>query len=177
MKRFAAAVAAILAGAAAVGAQARPDFTGTWVRAAEQPASVATAGDVGFRTGDMGSGWGTPLTIAHGRDSLVVEYVFFSAYDLQPPIRLAYALDGSESPNNVMIGHAISAQRARVTWRDSALVITTHFAVPREVAAPSGAIELRHTLTLATLTSLIVETTRPGPGGAPLTVRTIYTRR
>ena len=177
MNRAAAAMAVLLASAVSAKAQGRPDFTGVWIRAAEAPPTVAATGDAGFRTGDMESGWGAPLTIAHGRDSLVVEYVFFSRYDLQPPIRLAYALDGSESANSVMIGHASTRQRARVTWRDSALVITTRFAAPREVPASGGTVEVRHTLTLATPTSLIVETTRPGVGGAPVTVQTTYTRR
>jgi hypothetical protein len=159
-----------------VAAQARPDFSGTWVAGPESGSSIATAGDAAFRVGDMGSGWGTPLTITQRRDSLVVEYVFFSSYDLQPPVRLAYALDGSESPNTIILGHASAIQRARLAWMDTSLVITTRHPVPREVAAAS-AVEVRHTLTMASPTSLVVETTRPGVNGALQTVRTTYTKR
>lgn len=160
--------------AAPAEAQARPDFTGTWVRAADATPTVATAGDAAFRTGDMGSGWGTPLTITQRRDSLVVEYVFFSSYDLQPPVRFAYALDGSESLNGVMLGHATSVQRSRLAWRDSSLTITTLHPVPREAGQ---AVEVRQTLILTSPTSLTVTTIRPGANGAPATVTTSYTKR
>ena len=160
---------------AAAGAQARPDFTGTWTRAPEGAPTVATTGDAGFRVGDMGNGWGTPLTITQRPDSIIVEYVFFSSYDLQPPVRFAYATDGSESPNTIMLGHAPSLQRGRVGWQDRSLVITTLHPVPP--GATSGKpVEVTQTLTLASRTSLIVETTRPGTKG-PETIRTAYTRR
>lgn len=80
-------------------AQQGPDYSGTWIQAAAPSAqagpTVATVGDASFRTGDMGSGWGSPLTFTQRADSLIVEYVLFTAYDLQPPIRFAFALDGS----------------------------------------------------------------------------------
>ena len=97
---------ALLVSAAMAHAQ-RPDFAGEWVRAepADRP-SVAAAGDVGFRRGDFGPGWGSPVTIVQRADSVIVQYVFFGTYDLQPPLRFAYALDGSESPNIVKIGRA-----------------------------------------------------------------------
>jgi hypothetical protein len=165
----------VLAAVTAAGAQTRPDFTGTWVRAADASPSVATAGDVAFRTGDAGSGWGTPLTISQRRDSLIVEYVFFSSYDLQPPIRFAYAMDGALSINSIMLSHSASVQRGQITWRDSSAVITTLHPVPPDVG--SGTTEVRQVLTLASPTTLIVETTRPGANGLPLTIRTRYTRR
>ena len=107
--------------ASAAGAQEHPSFSGDWLRAVDSASaggrSVATAGDASFRRGDMGSGWGAALTLTQRADSLILEYDFFSAYDLQPRVRLAYALDGSESRNGVMIGHAESAQRSRLTWQ------------------------------------------------------------
>jgi hypothetical protein len=173
---IAGALATALSGVGA-SAQARPDFTGTWVRAVEAAPPVATAGDAGFRMGDMGSGWGTPLTISIQPDSLIIAYVFFGTYDLQPPVRLAYALNGSESQNTIMIGHATTVQRSRIVWRDSALVITTIYPVPREAAATRRTVEVRHMLTLASPTSLVVETTRPGANGTPVTAQTAYSRR
>jgi len=152
------------------------NVSGTWVRVDSSATSVATTGDAAFRVGDMGSGWGTPLTITQGADSLIVAYDFFSAYDLQPPVRLAYAMNGTESRNSVMIGHATVSQRGRVAVRDSAVVITTVFEAPPEVKARGG-VEMRQVLRLVSPTQLAVETTRPGVGGAPAIARTIYTRR
>jgi hypothetical protein len=170
----------LAATAATASAQARPDFTGTWIRAAEGAPTVATTGDAGFRIGDMGSGWGTPLTITQRADSLIVAYVFFGSYDLQPPIRLAYALDGSSSLTRIMIGHATTAVRTGITrWTDSSVMISSQYPVPSEArtASDGATILVSHTLRLVSPTSLVIETTRPGVGGAPATIQTAYTRR
>lgn len=143
--------------------------------------TVATVGDAAFRTGDMGTGWGTdasPLTITQRADSLIVEYVFFAPYDLQPPVRLAYAMNGAESVNRVMIGHATSVQRARVSWNGPVLVITTDVPLPREVGGAARTITVRHTLTLETPASLAIETWRAGvAAAAPTTVTTRFSRQ
>ena len=157
-------------------AAARPDFSGTWERADPDPEvpSVASTGDAAFRRGSAGSGWGSPVTLRQDARALVVEYVHFSAYDLQPPVRLTFALDGSDSENTVMIGHAASAQRSRVAWRDQTLVVTTELAGPE----PGSRAQLRQALTLEAPDTLQLETTREGPGGAPPSVtRTTYARR
>lgn len=154
----------------------RPDFSGTWERVDADPElpSVASAGDVAFRRGSMGSGWGSAITIRQDARALVVEYVHFSAYDLQPPIRLTYALDGSEMTNVLMIGHATSPQRSRVAWRDRTLVITTEAPGP----VPGGQVQVRQALTLESPETLQVETTREGVGGAPSSVtRATYAKR
>jgi hypothetical protein len=166
----------LVAAAGTALAQSRPDISGTWVRAVDTAPTVATAGDAAFRTGDMGSGWGTPLTITQRADSVIVQYVFFGSYDLQPPIRFAFAADGSESSNPVILSHATSVLKSRLAWRDSSLVITTLYPTPREVNAGKP-VEVRHTLTLASPTSLVVETVRPGPNGMPTTIQTTYTKR
>jgi hypothetical protein len=162
-------------------AQGRPDFSGTWVRAdsADQRPSVAATGDAGFRTGDMGSGWGSPVTITQTADSLIVEYVFFATYDLQPPLRFAYAFDASETRHAVMIGHATYIQRSRLGWNDRDLVITTLHPLPPEVMSARGSLYFRTTITLVSPASLVVSTTRQnasdaGPGSV---TRTVYTRR
>ena len=151
-------------------AQGRPDFTGEWTRAdsAMEQRSVASVGDAGFRTGNMGSGWGSPLTVRQQQTQLVVEYAFFSTYDLQPRLKFTFALDGSESRNAVMIGHTESVLRSRTAWRGDTLVITTQY------VAPDGAPEalVRQAISLASPTSLVVETTR----GA-VAIRTVYAKR
>jgi hypothetical protein len=120
----------------------------------------------------MGSGWGSPLTIKQDANQLVVEYAFFGTYDLQPPLRFAYALDGTESRNTIMLSHAESVLRSRTTWRDSSLVIATLYPVPSGLG---GAAEVRQALTLASPGVLVVETTRSGVAGTDATVlRTTY---
>ena len=155
--------------------QSRPDFSGEWVRADSVPEqrSVAAVGDAGFRMGNMGSGWGSPLTLRQEASRLVVEYAYFSTYDLQPRLRFTFALDGSESRNAVMIGHAESVLRSRATWRDTTLVITTVYPGP----GANVTTEVQQTLILESPTSLILETRRPGVGDMPVVVRTAYTRR
>lgn len=170
------AVALVTLCAATAGAQSRPSFAGEWVRVDSTTAkpTVAATGDAAFRTGDMGSGWGAPITIRQTNDSLFVEYAQFSAYDLQPRQRYAFALDGSETRNRVIVGHAESVQRARAVWRAGELVITTRHATPPEISrAPT---EVQQVLSLDTAGQLVVATTRPGFRGANV-VRTTYSRR
>lgn len=175
--------ALLIAGTTAgAGAQQRPDFSGEWTRAdsVADGRSVAATGDASFRRGDMGSGWGSPITIAQQPDRLTVEYAYFSTYDLQPRLRFVYALDGSESRNSVMIGHAESEQRSRVAWDGSTLVITTMHPVPSAAATwgRTAVAEVRQALTLQSPTSLVVETTRMGIlGGPTTTTRAVYTKR
>lgn len=169
---LAVAVVAALAGSAA--AQTRPDFSGEWTRvdSSTESRSVAAVGDAAFRVGNMGSGWGSPLTIRHQGNQLVVEYPHFGTYDLQPRLRFVFALDGSESRNAIMIGHAESVLRSRASWSDSTLVLTTSY------PGPTGNTEVRHTLTLASPTSLILETRRLGFGGEiVITIRSLYSKR
>ena len=173
-------VFAFLVCASVAAAQPRPDFSGTWVVADTSTSrpSVAAAGDAAFRRGDMGSGWGSPLTIAQHPDSLVVEYTVFSAYDLQPPLHLVYALNGAETRNTVMISHAESVQRCKTAWQGSTLVITTLHPVPNLGRERVATAEVRQSLTLSSPTSLVVETTRVGILGGPTTMtRTNYTRK
>ena len=155
---------------ASAGHAQRPDFSGEWVRSdsAEQR-SVASVGDAGFRVGTPGSGWGSPLTIRQEANRLVVEYVFFGTYDLQPRLSFTFALDGSETRNRIMLSHAESVLRSRAVWRDSALEITTTFPTPPGVS--SGG-EVQQILTLQSPRTLLLETRR---GDAVL--RTTFVRR
>jgi hypothetical protein len=67
----------------------------------------------GRTAGDVGSGWGSTITITQSATSLTVEYAFFTRGDMQPPLKFVYALDGSESKNTVMMGRGIQTQTAR----------------------------------------------------------------
>jgi hypothetical protein len=161
--------------AQASGAQ-RPDFSGEWVRVVDSAGirpSVAATGDAAFRRGDMGSGWGSPFIIRQSADSMVVEFTHFATYDLQPRLRFAFALDGSESRNTIMIGHADSPQRSRVTWRGDTLVIATTFPAPAGADGRPGTTAVRQALALDTDGSLVMETTRES---SPV-LKTRYGRR
>jgi hypothetical protein len=166
--------------ASSASAQQRPDFSGTWTRAVDSAgtaAAVAATGDAAFRRGDMGSGWGSPLTIAQQASRLTVEYPVFSAYDLQPPLQLAFALDGSASSNALMIGHATVDLRSTTAWVEGALVISTTYPGPK---GPDGRVipaQISQSLRLASPTTLVIEATRAGIlGAATTTTRTTYTK-
>lgn len=176
MLRSLALVVTLAALAARGDAQALPSFAGAWTRVDSAPARPTTAatGDAAFRTGDMGSGWGSPLTIVQTADSLTVSYAQFSTYDIQPRLRFAFALNGSETVNRIIVGHSESALRSRAKWDGASLVVTTLHATPPEVGA--AATEVRQALSLDTNGRLVIETTRPGARG-PNVVRTTYTKR
>jgi len=178
---FIATVGAALLGTAA-GAQGHADFSGRWI--SEPPAAAPSARDAAAqgtrpaeRTVDLGSGWGRTITITQNDRSLTVEWPYFSAYDLQPPLRFAYALDGSESVNTIMLGRGTQQQRSRAEWAGSSLVITTVHSFIDPATGRKIDSEVRQTLTLASPTSLIVETVRGGVlGGPPSTSRTVYAK-
>jgi hypothetical protein len=160
-----------------ISAQARPDFSGAW---AEQPAAAAPGARGGGRgRGGLGSGWGTPLTIAQSASQLIVEYAFFARGDLQPPIHFVFAIDGRETSNRVTMGRGLQEQRSRVTWDGATLVVTTTHIDPDPAGGPDSLrTQVTRRLTLESPTSLVMETTRAGVmGGQPSTVRTVYTKQ
>ena len=151
----------------------QPSFAGRWAAA---PDSATGSGPT---IGNPGSSWGTPLTITQDSTRLIVEYPFFSRYDMQPPLRFTYALDGSETRNTVMLGNGVQEQFSRATWSGSTMVITTVHVIPN----PSGAgdslrVQVTQRLSLESATRLIVETTRAGVlGGQSSTTRSVYTKQ
>ena len=155
-------------------AQPAADFTGRWT-IETPPAPPATAGAPGAQRPDMGSGWGPTITIAQDAKQLAIEYVQFSRYDLQPPIKLVYMLDGSESKNTVMISHASQVQRSRAAWDGAALVITTQHTLIDPASGKPVTAEVTQRLSLQSPTTLVVQVTRAGVlGGQSTTTKTIY---
>ena len=174
--------------------QTRPDFSGKWTCEPEPTqtttpadrsgqggnqqggnADRAGAGRGAPRLGDMGSGWGSNITVTQDPTRLTVEYVFFARGDMQPPLKFVYALDGSETRNSVMMGRGIQAQTSRARWDGDKLVITTvHTFTHPETGQPMTS-ELKQTLSLESPSRLVVESTRNGVlGGPPSTAQTIY---
>jgi hypothetical protein len=167
--------AVVVATATSASAQ-RPDFSGDWVQVIDTAATrptTAASGDAAFRRGDMGSGWGSSLSISQSPDHLIVDYSFFSTYDLQPRLRFTYAMDGSESRNTVMISHAGSEQRSRVSWSGDSLVITTTFPAPPGSDERPRTSTVRRLLSLDANGTLVIDTMREGAAA----IRTSYRKR
>jgi hypothetical protein len=165
---------ALLAATPGAGAQDRPSFAGQWTAVAPVSEPGARGGRGAVR-GDMGSGWANTITITQDAARLTVQYAFFARGDMQPPTRVVYALDGSESANDVMRGRGIQTERSRAKWDGARLVITTTytFANPATNAPETGT--TTRTLSLDESGALVVEVVRHGVlGGADTTTRTTY---
>jgi hypothetical protein len=157
-------VAALLASRAA--AQAPADFSGQWIVQPVPP------------SGDMGSGWGPTITITQSATELVVEPDVYSRYDLQPQPRFAYALDGSQTRQTLMLGRGVQTPSSRAAWQGTSLRLTTVHAYADPASGKPLTIDVTQTLTLASPTTLVVEATRGGAlGGRPSTTKTVYTKR
>jgi hypothetical protein len=170
-------------------AQARPDFAGRWTSepdpaAAPEPTAGRGGGQRGggqrgrgAARGDMGSGWGNPITIAQDATSLSVEYAFFARGDMQPPLRFTYALDGSASSNTVTMGRGMQTQVSRIAWEGQTLVISTTHAMDDPATGKPVPVVVRQILSLESPDALVVVTIRPGVMGGPeTTTRTVYRR-
>lgn len=171
--------------AVSVTAQTRPDFSGRWTSepeptpaAAAAPGGGSGAGQPGGGarvSGDMGSGWGSNITVTQDANRLTVEYAFFTRGDMQPPLKFVYALDGSETKNSVMMGRGVQVQTSKTTWDGDKLVISTVHSFAHPETSEPMKIEVKQTLSLESPTSMTVETTRSGVlGGPPSTTKTVY---
>lgn len=161
---------------ATAAAQTRPDFSGRWTSAEASTASGVRG--VSIEPGTLGSGWGAEMTIDHRPARLTVERAQFSQYDMQPPMLLTYALDGSESRNIVNMGRGPQELVSKSAWQDASLEISTsyRFTNPQTGKADTG--DVRQTLTLDKSGSLVVTTTHAGVlGGPPSTSTTVYTKK
>jgi hypothetical protein len=171
MQRFVA-ILILSTAASTLAAQAPADFSGRWTLAPD------TARGRGA-TPSPGSGWGSPITITQDAARLVVEVPVFSRYDMQPPVRLTYALDGTETKNTLMMGRGAQEQVSRAAWSGSALVVTTTYVVPNPASAGDSLhAQVTQRLSLESPIRLVVETTRAGVlGGASVITRTLYTKQ
>jgi hypothetical protein len=165
-------VLAVLLSAGTLNAQEHPGFAGRWTLAAD-----SAAGGRAGRGGDMGSGWGSPLTITQDAATLTVEYAFFTRGDMQPPLRFTYSLNGAETKNTVMMGRGIQEQLSKTKWEGNRLIITTLHPFQDPSTGKTMNAEVIQALSLDSPTTLIVETTRVGVLGGPTSVaRARYTK-
>ena len=159
---------------------ATPDLSGKWTVAPPARAAGAAQGSAPpslSAHGDMGSGWGSPLTVSQDAAALTVEYTYFHPREVQPPFRFTYRLDGTESRNVANLGRGPQRQVSRAAWQGDRLVIsTTHeFVNPRNGQTLTS--ETRQTLRLEAADTLVIETWRGGVlGGKSSTTRTTWTR-
>ena len=164
--------------ALAASAQQPANFSGRWTL--DSPAVASTPAVPGTPAaaavpGDMGSGWGTTITIAQDARRLSVEYPVYSRYDLQPPLTFTYPLDGSEGLNTVMMGRGEQVESSRAQWNGPVLTIVTTFHVVDRAAAKPFTAEVTRKLWLESPATLVVEVTRGGVLGGPAsTTRSIY---
>jgi arylsulfatase len=180
LPRLAVSTAVAIVTLVTVAAQSKPDFSGRWTTDPEPSAAPAggpqgQAGQGRGGRGDMGSGWGSTITITQDAATLAVTYAFFGRGDMQPPLKFAYALDGSETTNTVMMGRGIQKQTSKTSWDGSKLVITTIHTMPSPDTGKPTPVEVKQILSLDSPTSLIVETIRSGVMGGPATsTKSVY---
>lgn len=154
--------------------QTPPDLSGRWTVQAE-PAPATPAAGAALPRGDMGSGWGSPITITQDARQFVVEQALFSRYDLQPPVRSVFLLDGSESRNALMIGHTTQVRTSRAAWEGTTLRISTVYPSIDPASGKMFTTEVTHRLSLESPAALVVNVTRSSPlGGGETTTRTVY---
>jgi hypothetical protein len=170
---------AVLALAAPLSAQDKPNFAGRWAIAQDtatgRGAGRGGGGGAAGGRGDMGSGWGSNITIAQTQARLTVEYMFFTRGDMQPPLKFAYALDGTETKNTVMMGRGMQTQVSKTTWDGAKLVITTQHPFVHPETGQSMTTEVKQILSLESPASMVVETQRAAILGGPAsTTRTTY---
>jgi hypothetical protein len=182
------ALAAVVGIVVSAAAQSPPDFSGVWVadvsvapasNARGVPAAVPQRPDTGaLSSGDMGAGWGSPLTITQSQEQLVVEVRLFSNYDLQRQPRFIYALDGSESRNTFMPGHATQIRTSRAAWEGQTLRIVTQFPGIDPATGKPFTTEVTSRLSLRSPSELVIESTRSGVlGGQATTGSTVYRKK
>jgi hypothetical protein len=162
-------------------AQPPADFSGAWT--IDAPAVAVTPAVPGrpastSAPGDMGSGWGSPMTIVQDARQLSVEYTVFSRYDLQPPLKFIYPLDGSEGRHTLMLGRGEQIESSRAKWDGQTLIILTTIPVVDRAAGQPFTTEITRRLSLESPGRLLVEVTRAGAlGGPPSTTRAVYRKQ
>jgi hypothetical protein len=172
-------VPALAIAVATAAAQTRPDFSGRWTAVPESPvpagpsAQPSAAGITTMAT--MGSGLGPDITISQNPSAIIIERAQFSQYDMQPPMKFVYALDGSDSRNAINLGRGPQESVAKAVWQDATLVITTTYHFPSPADGKPMTSEVRQVFTLEDSGTLVVVATRSAaPGGQPTTSRQTY---
>jgi hypothetical protein len=150
-------VAAIVMWTVGAYAQAKPDFSGKWVR--EAPAEGGGGG--GGRGG--GGGFGMENTIKQDAKTLTIEYM--AGGQNPTPVKLVFNLDGSASTNKMTgRGGEATDQVSKATWDGAKISIVT--------TTPNG--DVKRVISMEGA-NMVIESTIPGrEGGAPTTNKAVY---
>jgi hypothetical protein len=163
------AAATLIAVSASV--QTPSDFSGRWLLAPE-PVGTASAAR---STPAMGTGWGSDISIAQDAKTLTIEFAQFARGDMQPPIKLVYFLDGSESRNTINVGRGPQEQISKTAWDGTKLTISTVRTFRSAPGDKPMTLQTTQVLFLDSPDTLVVETTHGGAlGGQPSTSRAVY---
>ena len=158
MQRKLGLTAVLVAALAIVGYAQKPDFSGVWTvdAAASAPAGGGGGGGRGMAPG--------PLSVTQKEDTLSIERTMGGN-----KVTSTYKLDGTESVNKMMgRGGAEIETKSTAKWDGNKLTITT------KQAAQDGTVrESTQTWSLEG-GNLVIETTRTGREGAPVTAKLTY---
>ena len=158
MKRKLAMTAVLAVALAVTGYAQKPDFSG--VGTPDAPAAAPAGGGGGGGGRGMGGG---PMTVKQTATELTIERTAG-----ENKIVSTYKLDGSESVNKMMGRGGEVETKSTAKWDGSKLTIVT------KQAAPDGSVrESSQSWTLEG-GNLVVESTRQGREGAPVTAKTTY---
>jgi hypothetical protein len=153
------ALTAVLAVALAItGYAQKPDFSGVWTP--EAPAAAPAGGGGGGGGRGMGAG---PMTVTHKGDTLTIERTMG-----ENKVTSTYKLDGSESVNKQMGRGGEIETKSTAKWDGSKLTIVT------KTPAPDGSVREATQSWSLEGGNLVVESTRPGRDGNPMTTKTTY---
>jgi hypothetical protein len=167
MRKQALTAAVALALSAGLLAQARPDFSGTWVLdPATAPAAPAGGGGRGGGRGGGGAGFGQEFTAKQDAKVLTV-----TRMQGDQTITATYNLDGSESKNTVAGRGGQQEQVSKATWDGNRLTIVT------TLDFGGNTVEQRRVVSLEG-GNLVIEQTAPGRGGGePTTTKLVYKKK
>lgn len=160
------AVAVIVAAAASVLAQAKPDFSGKWVMdPASAPAAPGGGGGGGRGGGGGGGGVGFGPEFTAKQDAKVLTVTRVQG---DQTVTATYNLDGSESKNMVAGRGGQQEQVSKATWDGATLSIIT------TLNFGGNTVEQKRVLAIEG-GNLTIEQTNPGrQGGAPTTTKVVY---
>ena len=160
MQRKLGLTAVLVVALAVAGYAQKPDFSGVWTPDAAAAAAAPAGGGGGGGGRGMGAG---PMTVKQTADSLTIERTAG-----ENKIVSTYKLDGTESVNKMMGRGGEVETKSTAKWDGAKLTIVT------KQAAPDGSVrESSQSWTLEG-GNLVVESTRQGREGAPVTAKTTY---
>ena len=162
MYRKLALTTALAVALAVTGYAQKPDFSGVWTPDTSAATSSATTTGGGGGGGGRGMAPG-PMTVKHTGDSLVIERTAG-----ENKITSTYKLDGTESINKMMGRGGEVETKSTAKWDGSKLTVVT------KQAAPDGSIRESSQSWWLEGGNLVVESTRTGREGAPVTAKTVY---